>query len=228
MTPAMPAGFWRRYVAYSLDFAALGALATMLTWSHLVAGWAEASAATSQLSARLGQSLSDALLQGATPTQMSSTLLENPGIQAGADAVQTGVVHMLLPWLLCYAVLAALYHIGFEHSRWQGSPGKHALDLAVVNAADDGRPSLPQIAVRHFAGALSWLTFNLGHALAAMPPQRRALHDYIAGARVLCRQPNPRLPGWARAWLALQIIASTAVTAWLVLRYVSTLQASLG
>src|SRR3546814_8479267 len=30
----------------------------------------------------------------------------------------------------------------------------------------------------------SWLTFNLGHALAALPPQKRALHDYLAGTRV--------------------------------------------
>lgn len=228
MTAPVPAGFWRRYAAYSLDFAALGALATVLTWSRLVAGWNEASAAMMQLSSHLGQNLADALLQGTTPAQLSSRFLHDPGVQTGADAVQTGIIHMLLPWLLCYAVLAALYHIGFERSRWQGSPGKRVLDLDVVNAADDSRPCLLKVTVRHFAGALSWLTLNLGHALAAVPPQKRALHDYIAGTRVLCRDDPPRLPGWARAWLALQVIASIALIAWWVLRSVAALQTSLG
>jgi uncharacterized RDD family membrane protein YckC len=224
MTVATPAGFWRRYTAYSLDFAALGTLATLLAWSHLLAGGEEAATAMQQLSDHLGRSLVDALMQGTTPTRLASTLLADPNVQAGADAVETGLVHMLWPWLLWYAVLAALYHIGFEHSPWQGSPGKHALGLVVVTAADDGRPSLSQIVVRHCAGALSWLTLNLGHALAALPPQKRALHDYLAGTRVLCRDDNPRLPGWARAWLALQVIASVALLAWMLARYVAALQ----
>lgn len=226
MTAAVPAGFWRRYAAYSLDFTVLGALATLLTWPRLLAGWSEASAAMTQLSAHLGARLGDALQQGASPVVLSSTVLADPDVQAGADAVQTGIVHMLLSWLLCYALLAALYHIGFERSRWQGSPGKHALDLEVADANDGGRASLLQTVVRHFAGALSWLTLNLGHALAAVPPQKRALHDYIAGARVLCREGSARLPGWARAWLALQVVASVALLAWMILRYVAMLQAS--
>ncbi len=221
---AVPAGFWRRYAAWSLDFAVLGLFATLLAWSRLVAGGAEAAAAMRQLSDHLGRSLADALLQGTTPTRLASTLLADPHVQASADAVQTGVGHMLWPWLLCYAVLAALYHVGCERSRWQGSPGKHALGLVVVPAADDGRPSLSQIVVRHGAGALSWLTLNLGHLLAAIPPQRRALHDYLSGTRVLCRDDNPRLPGWARAWLALQVLASVALLAWMLARYMAALQ----
>ena len=221
---AVPAGFWRRYAAYSMDFAALGLFATLLTWSRLVAGSEEAAAAMRQLSDHLGRNLAEALLQGTTPTRLASTLLADPHVQASADAVQTGVGHMLWPWLLCYAVLAALYHVGCERSRWQGSPGKHALGLVVVSAADDGRASLSQIVVRHGAGALSWLTLNLGHLLAAIPPQRRALHDYLAGTRVLCRDDNPRLPGWARAWLAMQVIACVAVLAWMLARYMAALQ----
>jgi len=221
---AGPAGFWRRYAAYSMDFAALGLFATLLTWSRLVAGGEEAAAAMRQLSDHLGRNLADALLQGTTPTRLASTLLADPHVQASADAVQTGVGHMLWPWLLCYAVLAALYHVGCERSRWQGSPGKHALGLVVVSAADDGRPLLSQTVVRHGAGALSWLTLNLGHLMAAIPPQRRALHDYLAGTRVLCRDDNPRLPGWTRAWLALQLIASVALLAWMLARYMAALQ----
>lgn len=222
-----PAGFWRRYVAYSLDFTLLGGIATLLTWSRLTAGWTELSIAMSQLSALLGRTLANALMQGATPALMSSGLLDDPAIQAAADAVRAGLEHMLLPWLLCYAALAALYHIGFERSRWQGSPGKHALALTIVNAGDDRRPSLLQTIVRHLAGALSWLLLNLGHALAAVPPQKRALHDYIASARVVCADDS-RLPNWARTWLVLQIIAGAGLSGWVLLRYVALLQANMG
>ncbi len=218
----MPAGFWRRYVAYSLDFALLGGITTLLTWSRVGAGAIEASAAMSQLSTLLNRMLADAVAQGATSAK-ASALLTDPAVQAAADAVQTGIMHMLLPWLLTYAVLAALYHIGFERSRWWGSPGKHALGLTVANARDNARPSLLQTCVRYVAGALSWLLLNLGHALAAVPPQKRALHDYIAGAHVLSTD-DETLPGWARAWLALQVIAGVVIPVWMLLRGIASLQ----
>ncbi len=218
-----PAGFWRRYVAYSLDFTLLGGLTTLLVWSRLGAGASETSQAMAQLSALLNRMLADAMAQGATSASTSSGLLGNPAILSAADAVQSGITHMLLPWLLTYAVLAAMYHIGFERSRWWGSPGKHALGLTVANAIDGTRPSLLQTGVRHFAGALSWLLLNLGHALAAVPPQKRALHDYIAGAHVLSKDEKA-LPVWARAWLALQIIAGVAIPIWMVLRGIASLQ----
>ncbi len=221
-----PAGFWRRYAAYSLDFTLIGGITSLLVWPRLGAGAIETSQAMSQLSVLLNRTLADVMAQGAPAASTSSGLLTDPAIQAGADAVQSGIVHMLLPWLLTYAVLAAIYHIGFERSRWRGSPGKHALGLTVTNARDDTQPSLVQTGVRHFAGALSWLLLNLGHALAAVPPQKRALHDYIAGARVLSSDEEP-LPAWARTWLALQVIAGVALPIWILLRVVASLQPAL-
>jgi uncharacterized RDD family membrane protein YckC len=221
-----PAGFWRRYLAYSLDFTLLGGITTLLVWSRLGKGAVETSAAMSQLTALLNRKLADVMTQGETPASMSSGLLTDPAILAAADAVQMAITHMLLPWIFTYAVLAAIYHIGFERSRWWGSPGKHALGLTVANARDDSRQTLQQTGVRHFAGALSWLLLNLGHALAAVPPQKRALHDYIAGAHVLSSDEKA-LPAWARAWLALQVIAGVALPVWLLLRAIALLQPAL-
>jgi uncharacterized RDD family membrane protein YckC len=221
-----PAGFWRRYAAYSLDFTLIGGITTLLVWPRLGAGAIETSQAMSQLSVLLNRTLADVMAQGASAASTSSGLLTDPAFQAAADAVQSGITHMLLPWLLTYAVLAAMYHIGFERSRWWGSPGKHSLGLSVANAHDDMRPSLLRTCVRHFAGALSWLLLNLGHALAAVPPQKRALHDYIAGAHVLSNDERA-LPGWTRAWLALQVIAGVAVPVWMLLRVVGSLQPAL-
>ncbi|MFC7301772.1 RDD family protein [Cognatiluteimonas weifangensis] len=220
------AGFWRRYAAWSLDFAVLGAVATLLTWPQLRAGGHAVGLAAAQLSAHAGQALADALMSGTAPQALSQSLLHDPGLRAAAAAVQAGVWQMLWPWLLAYAVLAAVWHVGGECSRWQGSPGKRALRLRVTDL--DGAPPAPtRAALRHVAAALSWLTLNLGHALAALPPQRRALHDYLAGTRVACADGDPRLPAAAATWLLLQAVVGVAVVAWLLLRYVAALQAAL-
>lgn len=222
-----PAGFWHRYAAWSLDFAVLGALATLLTWSRLVAGWRETIDAGTALVADVGQAAADALMSGAPLPRIADDLLRQPQLLAAAGALQAGLLHLLLPWLLAYALLAAAWHIVGECTRWQGSPGKYALRLQATDR--DGQPlRWPQAALRHFAGALSWLTLNLGHALAAVAPQKRALHDYIAGTRVLTDDDDTRLPTWARAWLALQAIAAVLLTGWLLLRYIALLQAGIG
>ena len=98
----------------------------------------------------------------------------------------------------------------------------------MVVADADARATLPRVAVRHVAGALSWLTLNLGHALAAVPPQKRALHDYIAGLHVVDDAAGQPLPGWARTWLGLQLVAGFLLPVWLLLRDVAALQAGLG
>ena len=81
--------------------------------------------------------------------------------------------------------------------------------------------------LRHVAGLLSWLTLNLGHALALLPPDKRALHDYIAGTRVVRDARGARMPGWVAAWITLQVVAAVALVAWLLLRYVAALQAGI-
>ena len=87
--------------------------------------------------------------------------------------------------------------------------------------------SLPRAGVRHVAGLLSWLTLNIGHLMAAVPPQKRALHDYVAGARVVNTHEGARLPGWARAWIGAQVLALFVLLCWLMLRYVAALEAGL-
>jgi uncharacterized RDD family membrane protein YckC len=224
MTPAPPAGFWRRYAAYSLDCAVLGPLAALLTWPRITAGAQAARVAIARLYALAGQRLGDLLLAGQPP----DALLHDPGLLAAADAVQAGLLQALRPWLFAYALLALLWHVGGERSRWRGSPGKRALQLEVVAADGDGDLGLARGLARHGAALLSWLSFNLGHVLAALPPQKRALHDYVAGARVVCRAQASRLPAWAALWLALQGLAGAGLLAWGAQRYLAALQSALG
>ncbi|MFL6592209.1 MAG: RDD family protein [Luteimonas sp.] len=224
MSPLAPAGAWRRYVAWSLDSALLATLATGLTWPRLVATWRTATSGWTHLSALLGRALADGVLQPASPGALAGDLLADPAVQDAAAGVQHAISQLLLAWLLCYALLAAIYHVGFERSRWQGSPGKRALGLRVVDAHDDRPVATGRLAWRHLAGTLSWLTLNLGHALVLLPPRRRALHDWLTGTRVVSESASDALPAWARAWLGLQVVAMFALLAWGVERYLAALQ----
>ena len=93
----------------------------------------------------------------------------------------------------------------------RATPGKRALGLRVTAAG--GEPlGAPRHVLRQASGALSWLTLNLGHLLAVIPPDHQALHDRIARARVLADR-QARLPRWARAWLWLQAMAACVAVA---------------
>ena len=221
-----PAGFWHRYAAWSLDAAILLAAALLLAWPRLVLAWHALGAATRELVASAGQALADTLMAGTQLPQLAGALLHDARLHAAAGAVQSACWQLLWPLLLGYAVMAAPWHVIGECSRWQGSPGKRALGLAATDL--HGRTqSLPRAGVRHVAGLLSWLTLNLGHLMAAVPPQKRALHDYVAGARVVNTHEAARLPGWARAWIGAQVLALFVLLCWLMLRYVAALEAGL-
>ena len=226
--PLAPAGAWRRYTAWSLDFVLLAALTTGLRWTRLVATWHSAATDWTRLSTLLGRALADGMLQPQSTAELASELLADPGVRSAAAGVQLAMAQLLLGWVLCYAVLAALYHVGFERSRWQGSPGKRALGLRVVDAHDDRPVATGRLTLRHLAGALSWLTLNLGHALALLPPRRRALHDWLTGTRVVSETGADALPAWARAWLALQVVAMFVLLAWGLQRYLAALQVAIG
>lgn len=226
----VPAGFRARYVAWSLDAAIIGSLSLLATWRGMIAAMAALQLAWSQLQQIASARLSDVLLHGVMqqeidPTRLAAQLVQDPALRTAATAVETALNTLLMPPLWVFVGLAAVYWIGFERSAWQATPGKRALRLQVTDGAGR-RPGLARAAARHFAGALSWLTLNLGHLLAAVPPQKRALHDYIADARVLRDgDAADALPGWARAWLALQIAVGIGLLAWLLQRYVAALQA---
>ena len=221
-----PAGLARRYAAWSLDAAVVGAIALLVTAPRIRMATDALAAAVHDVSNRMTEQLGAAIQQGGDPAALATQLLADPGVRAGSDAIQAALVALVLPPLVAYALLGLLYHVGGEASRWQASPGQHALGLAVTRA-DGARAQLPQLAWRYVASALSWLTLNLGHALALAPPHR-TLHDLLSGTAVMQPPDALRLPGWAKAWLAVQAIVVIVVTAWGLLRYLALLQAALG
>lgn len=220
-TAAGPAGFWPRYVAWSLD-AVLVAIPVLV----LGAGWLAARGATlMQTVGALGNDLLlelwlSPMLEHDTEASIA-TLLQSllsaataPQIQAGVGALREALAWWLLPPLAAWSVLALAWHTAFEAMPGAATPGKRALGLFVCSATGDRLPT-GRVALRQAAGLLSWLSLNLGHLSAALAPRHQALHDHIARARVMTRPAARPFPGWALAWLLAQGAALAAGCLWL-------------
>lgn len=190
----MPAaGFWQREVAWLLDALLLGALAHLLLalWAALPLPW-PAQLAPDALRALLVRSLAAAGDPLVLPETLWSLLGELARALLALAAVATAA----------YAALAAPYFVLQESGRHRATPGKRALGLTVVDAGGHAL-GVARAGARHAAATLSWLSLNLGHALAAWTPSRRALHDRVSGTRVLA--DGRPLPGWARVLVQLQL-----------------------
>ncbi|GGA82166.1 hypothetical protein GCM10011521_20670 [Arenimonas soli] len=206
-----PAGFWRRYAAYSLDLLVPLAVSVPLLWQT-----------GQRMLDRTWRHMADAELRmydlmAASEAAGGHALGDLPGWSAD-PALRQVLLAMVATWLealgtaaLVVVALAALWFIAFEASPWQASPGKRLAGLRVV-AADGSRPGPGRIALRFVAGAPSWLLLHLGHAMAAIRRDGRALHDLVAGTSVvLAPGATSRMPRWGRYWLWAQALLVVAL-----------------
>ncbi|MBJ6981842.1 RDD family protein [Luteimonas sp. MC1572] len=222
-----PAGFWRRAAAWSLDAVLVALPVVGLGWTHLQRSAGVLGAAAHTLFEASAVRMADALQTLQSPLALANGWLRDPVLLAAAGDVQSAMSAMLLPPLAAFVVAWMAWCVGFERSRWQATPGKRALGLRVVDAAGQP-PRIAQLLVRFVAGGLSWLTLNVGHLLAALPPRHAALHDRISGTRVcLADDATARMPGWARAWLWLLAAATLAANAWVMSAAGGVLRAAL-
>ena len=206
----IPAGFWRRYAAWSLDATPLLLVACVATATQLRAMHADATRAMHVWSDSLVTVMLRLFDQTEAPLIAMLSLLHDPALHAGSREVSWAVMYGTRATLAAFDAGMLLLQIVGEQTRWQGSPGKRLLRIVVVDTSGQS-PSLACSLVRNLAGGLSWLTLNLGHALAALPPDHRALHDRIAGTRVLAS--SPALPRWAQVWLWAQAVLSLILLA---------------
>jgi uncharacterized RDD family membrane protein YckC len=195
-----PAGFWRRYAAWSLDWTLLGAVLALPLVPLSLRAWSQLQALEQDLQDAMYERLMAAGSELASPVALATKLLDDPAISA---TLREGSAQ--LTWTMTQALLVAfgastLYFVASEGSAWQATPGKRLLGLRVRDMG--GAPAgFGRALARHLAGAISWLTLNLGHAIAGWRRDRRALHDLVAGTQVVAIAP---MPAWARAWLGLQ------------------------
>ncbi len=192
-----PAGFWKRYLAYSIDIALVSVLVQIVVLLVPAgSGQMDLEALLQQQTAGIGQGvIPDPSLMMA---QMASALLQ---------ALEFSVTATVL--------IAAVYFIGMECSPRQATLGKRLVGIKVTDRRG-ARIGPARAAARFAAGALSWLTLNLGHALAAWTPEKRALHDYVADTYVDNADPaNPGMPPWGWLVIGLQglllLLATVAI-----------------
>ena len=183
-----PAGFWRRSLAYGIDWLLLAPFMAFVLRSPLATAWA----GVHDLNALLQDWLLDRLLEGSgpmpSPLALARTLMEDAPLLASVQAQLTQLSWAVTQSVALAAAMAGLYFIGFEASAWQATPGKRWLGLKVVDL-HGARIGWARASARFLAGTLSWLSLNLGHALAGWRADGRALHDLIAGTRVVTRAP---------------------------------------
>jgi uncharacterized RDD family membrane protein YckC len=210
---SVPAGFWRRYAAWTLDAVPIATVALLLASSGFGEHVTALRAAFDALSATMAELMIDGLESMQSPLLLAQQWLREPALHESAATLQSALGALLLPPLVGFVAVALIYDVAFERSPWQATPGKRALGLAVVD--ERGRRITAGHALLRFcAGALSWLTLNLGHAMAALPPQHLALHDRTSGTRVVRTSADAAMPAWGKAWLALQLCAFVAANAW--------------
>jgi uncharacterized RDD family membrane protein YckC len=87
---------------------------------------------------------------------------------------------MMLPLALLY--YHWLYYATSEASATRTTIGKDAFGL-IVNDLDNRQITLGKASMRWFGRILCGLTLNLGYLLAAFHPEKRGLHDLVAGTR---------------------------------------------
>lgn len=184
MTRAAP--FLRRSVAWLLDALILSLLAIAAAWHWIAPAARTLPAAVQALRDLTTAKLVDGLLAGTQPIALGQSLLHDAAMLGAAARVQDALLGLLVPWTLAYAGLAFAWHVAGDLSPWQGSPAKRWLGLR-VESIDGGAPTPAQAVLREAGSALSWLTLNLGHALALLPPRRQSLHDRLARTRVVER-----------------------------------------
>ena len=195
-----PAGFWRRYAAWSLDWLLLSAPLALGLAPRLAQLRAQHAAFDAVLQDWVFEHMVAAGGGFSSPLAMALDLLRDRGL---VDRLQAQLLELQFSAaLIALAVLGAgaLWFIGFEASPWQATPGKRLARVRVA-AVDGGRLPFARVALRHASGALSWLLLNLGHAIAGWRADHRALHDLIAGAQLRALGPMPR---WARWFLIVQ------------------------
>lgn len=210
-----PAGFWRRYAAWTLDATLIALPALLLTWSAVTAAADDFSAACALLASTMSGLLLEAVQSAQPPLLLAQQWLASPLLRAPVESLSTALTALLLTPLFAFVTLSLVYHVAFERSGWQATPGQRALGLSVTDQ-NGHRLTAGHVLLRFLSGALSWLTLNLGHLMAALPPRHLALHDRLSGTRVLRRDADARLPPWARAWIALQLLALLIANAWLL------------
>jgi uncharacterized RDD family membrane protein YckC len=149
------AGFWRRFVAWLLDVVLLAILLSPITILF-------------------------------TPNSLKNLLeVLRQGIQQPHSALPN--INDIMQYVLVRALTALIiffYYASWESSRYQGTPGKLAIGIKVVDL-NGNRISFWRAAGRYISKLLSNLTLLVGYMMAGWTKHKQALHDELAHCLVI-------------------------------------------
>ena len=180
------AGFGRRAIAWCLDALFVSPLVLIVVYTrtdwHVL--WSDLQALQLQVDGRM----MTAAMNDADFLSALISLWHDASVQVSARHLATGLLRVVILFACAFALCSGIWHVFWEtRNNYGASPGKRLLDLQVVTADTHQALRLPQAIARHLAGTLSWLSLNVGHLMAALPPEHTALHDRLSGTRVLIR-----------------------------------------
>lgn len=158
------------------------------------------------IGAALGQAMAAAIARGEAPLMLLQSWLAADGpLRPAIRSFLMDAYSVAWPAVAAFVLLGLAYWPLQEAGRHRATVGKRALGLQALDARGAAL-DVRRAGLRHLAGGFSWLTLNIGHLLAARGPRHQALHDRIAGTRVVWRAgASRRLPIWGW-WLI--VIAS--------------------
>ena len=105
-----------------------------------------------------------------------------------SDDLFLGPLDVLLNW-----VFPSIATIAFWIAKG-ATPGKMALGVRIVDAADGGRPDTAQFIGRYVASVLSLLALGLGYLWIVFDVRKQGWHDKLAGTVVVRRRRVRHLP----------------------------------
>jgi len=173
--------------------------------------------------------LVDGLVVWVCMLPIASVYREKAGEFANAIGPQTSpqnaiaALMVLMPITLEYfafcLIVGLLYYAGFESSNLQGTPGKLALGIKVIDT-EGQRVSFARATGRHFSKIVSGMTLLIGYIMCAFTERRQCLHDMMAGCLVISalhanefkqagkhRELSPPPPAWVAPGCVLAVVA---------------------
>lgn len=145
------AGFWRRLVAYVIDFFVTN-----------VASFA----------------VEEAVFGAMYGVYYVIARYHHAPVKPYSDAFDPTLEQVV--GVVIYLAIVLPYYIWGTY-RFGTTLGKKPLRVQVVRMSDGGPITLRQSTLRCFGYAASYATFGCGFLMAAFHPQKRCLHDLIAG-----------------------------------------------
>lgn len=106
------------------------------------------------------------------------------------ELTPAAIAGLVLMYMLQIAI--PLTYNTFFVGRYAATPGKMALGLRII-LPGGGRISYLRALGRHFAEFLSQITLYIGYIMAGFDNEKRALHDHVAGTRVVMKQSGRAL-----------------------------------